>query len=449
MLYEVIEKWGGREVSALDVYSTMFKFGLGYIQTYNGNSNDMVANPLGYWRNKGSKSGHYRVMFEDTFPDTLAEMQKADFAIINGITYFGRRNTQQHASKMFALIFDLDGVTDKTLNAFISGASNSDFDIYPMPNYIALSGHGVHLYYLFDEPIPLYPNLKIQLKNLKYALTDRMWNPYTSVLDAKQYQGINQGFRPIGGKTKVEGVTVKAYQMNAPAYTLKQLSEYVPDEYKIDESKLFKESKTTLVKAKELYPIWYEKVVVNKDHKRKKWDISGKVHGDNPYALYDWWKRQIETGASYHHRYFAIMCLAIYGVKCGVPEKQVKKDAYGYIPFMNSIEPEQPFTRSDCDSALECFDDRYCTFPITDLEKISAIQIKRNKRNGRNQGLHLQIARASKGILKMAGEMKTEGRPPKQRNVEEWQATHPNGSKAECIRETGLSKPTVYKYWKA
>ena len=32
--------------------------------------------------------------------------------------------------------------------------------------------------------------------------------------------------------------------------------------------------------------------------------------------------------------------------------------------------------------------------------------------------------------------------------VKEWQTNHPEGRKADCIKETGLSKPTVYKYWK-
>lgn len=45
-----------------------------------------------------------------------------------------------------------------------------------------------------------------------------------------------------------------------------------------------------------------------------------------------------------------------------------------------------------------------------------------------------------------------EGRPKgssKQRLiVEEWQQKHPDGRKADCIRETGLSKPTVYRWWK-
>lgn len=35
-----------------------------------------------------------------------------------------------------------------------------------------------------------------------------------------------------------------------------------------------------------------------------------------------------------------------------------------------------------------------------------------------------------------------------QDKVLKWQKEHPNGKKADCIRETGLSKPTVYKWWK-
>lgn len=31
--------------------------------------------------------------------------------------------------------------------------------------------------------------------------------------------------------------------------------------------------------------------------------------------------------------------------------------------------------------------------------------------------------------------------------VKEWRESHPDGKKADCIRDTGLSKPTVYKWW--
>lgn len=45
-----------------------------------------------------------------------------------------------------------------------------------------------------------------------------------------------------------------------------------------------------------------------------------------------------------------------------------------------------------------------------------------------------------------------EGRPKgsgtSEQKVREWQEQNPQGKKAECIRQTGLSKPTVYKWWK-
>ena len=162
MLEDVLKRWDGQEVTAMDVYRDMFQFGEGYLQKENEPGGLHKANPIGYWKNDGEAHGHYRIMFEDTFEELLPELQKADFCILNGITYFGRKNVQEHASKMFAMIFDLDGVTDKTLNAFLNGAF--EVDAYPVPNYIILSGHGVHLYYLFENPIPLFPNIKIQLK---------------------------------------------------------------------------------------------------------------------------------------------------------------------------------------------------------------------------------------------------------------------------------------------
>lgn len=41
------------------------------------------------------------------------------------------------------------------------------------------------------------------------------------------------------------------------------------------------------------------------------------------------------------------------------------------------------------------------------------------------------------------------GRPSKEKDVIIWRMQHPLGTKAECIRETGISKKTVYKYWAA
>lgn len=439
MLEDVLRKYGGKEVDAMTVYRDMFFLGDGLIQKDGEPAGAFKANPIGYYRLNGREKGHYRIFFEDTFEDTLKELQEADFAIINGITYFGRKNVQEHASKVYALILDLDGVTDKTLGTFLHGAF-SDFELYPLPNYIALSGHGVHLYYLFDEPVPLYPNIKIQLKAFKYAMIEKMWNEYTSKDKKKQFQGINQGFRPIGGKTKIEGVRVRAFLMNSHPHSLNELGRYVPEESRVDESKLFKESRMTLAQAKKAYPQWYEDRIVKKQPKGY-WVVKR--------DLYEWWKEQIRTGATYHHRYFNVMCLAIYAAKCDVPYEELKVDALSFVPFLNSINPEEPFTEQDVMSALECYDKRYCTFPITDIEKIAGINLPRNKRNGRKQADHIKLMNF---VREEINQNKTwnkvgNGRPSAEQIVQEWQHNHPSGKKADCIRQTGLSKPTVYKWW--
>lgn len=438
MLEAVLKEYGATEVSALSVYTDLFKLGEGYIQHFKQEENNLVANPLGYARTDGVKKGRYRIFFEDTFADTLRELQESDFAIVNGITYFGRKNLQEHASKMFAMIFDLDGVTDQTLNNFLHGAYFAD--AYPVPNYIALSGHGIHLYYLFEEPIALYPHTKVLLKQLKYALTDRIWNTYTSTLEKPQYQGINQGFRVIGGKTKIEGVKVRAFRLNEHPFDVEELNNFVPEKDRVDLSMLYKESKTTLEEAKAKYPQWYQKVIVAGDKTKGHWICKR--------DLYEWWKRQIKQGAVFHHRYFCEMCLAIYAVKSGVSYEELEKDALDLVPFMNDLSPENPFTEEDVYSALECFDSRYITFPVEDISRLSSIEIPKNKRNGRKQSTHLRIARNTLEILNDEAERNLQGRKSKGDIVRAWQRRHPEGTKAECVRQTGLSKPTVYKHWR-
>lgn len=454
MFQDVLAKWGAFPVTPLDAYTDIFKLGEGYIQRSDEPAGSFKANPIGYYRRKGEDKGHYRIFFEDTFAETLSELQSAEFTLLNGVTYFGRKNVQEHASKLYAMIFDLDGVTDVSLNNLMSGAIIGG--AYPVPNYIALSGHGVHLYYVFDEPVSLYPYLKLQLKALKYALTDRIWNRYTSEEKKVQHQGINQGFRVLGAKTKPNAPTscVEVFRLNMHPFTLSELSEYVPKEKRIDEAKLFRETKYTIEEAKAKFPEWYEKVVVNGDRTPTYWDIAGKVNGDNPYALYDWWKRKILDGASYGHRYFAIMALAIYGAKNDVDYERVKRDAHELIPFLNSIRSEEPFTELDCETALECYDARYKTFPIRDLEKISGIPIEKNKRNGLKQTDHLEIARAIQTIKDRqqgknwrAGNGRPKGSGTTEQRVAEYRAKHPEESVTEVARALKISRPTVYKWW--
>lgn len=85
-------------------------------------------------------------------------------------------------------------------------------------------------------------------------------------------------------------------------------------------------------------------------------------------------------------------------------------------------------------------------YPIHTIESRTGITIQRNKRNSQKQVVHLTRARAVQDFDCPNGEWR--GRPSLKQVVRQCQREHPEGRKTDCIRETGLSKKTVYKWWK-
>lgn len=436
----IIEEWGGYEETAMELYSDVFRLGQGFIQTSTEKPGSFKTNPI-IIGHDGERM-HRKIMFEDTFEDTLREFQAYEWAFMSGCTYWGRKNDSEHQSKLYALIVDLDGVTPRTLNAFFSGAIRAK--VYPIPNHLVLSGNGVHLYYVLEEPLELYPHIKTQLKSAKYELIDRVWNRYTSTDENIQHQGINQGFRIAGGRSKIEGVRARAYRFSDKPFSAIDLNYYTRDSSTevYNPRKKFKPTTYTLAEAKKLFPDWYNRVVVNKQSGNQWYCHLG---------LYEWWLKKIAEGASYGHRYFCIMTLAIYAVKCGIYDRErVRNDAISLLPHFNEIQPDAPFTIADIDSALDCLDSRYATFPRHDIANLSAIRIDPLKRNGRKQKIHLKGARALRDINCEANDIDWRyhgGAPSKRDIVQAWRAANPTGRKIDCERGTGLSRPTVLKWW--
>lgn len=427
----------------MDLYADVFHLGEGLIQCEGEPPGEFKANPV-ILGGDGDRV-HRKILFEDTFEEVLAEFQDMDWAFVSGCTYFGRVNSSERASKMFAMIFDIDGVTSSTLNNFLSGALR--VDAYPVPQHVVLSGHGVHLYYVLEDPVSLYPNVKTQLKDLKYALTDKLWNGYTSTDEHVQHQGINQGFRVPGGRTKVPGVTARAFRLNSHPADIAELNSFVPEGYRADVGDLWREAKWTLAEAKERFPEWYARVVEG-GAEPGQWVVKE--------DLYRWWIRQIEDGASYGHRYFCIMVLAILAAKCGIYDRErVKADAMALVPFLDGLKPEEPFTEADVDSALECLDSRYVKFPRDDCSRLSGIEIRANKRNGQKQSDHLEEARAIRDIRQRRkggnwwdGGGRPKGSGTKRDMIRAYALDHPEANHSEIARALGVSRPTVIKWLK-
>ena len=236
--------------------------------------------------------------------------------------------------------------------------------------------------------------------------------------------------------------------------TIETLNRYVDDQYRMTDAE---EYRMPLEEAKAKYPEWYQKRVVEGDRSRKKWDIAGKVHGDNPYALYDWWIAQMRKGAFDGNRYNCIATLITYAIKCDIDKEKVLTDALELVPWLNSLTEHEKneFTEQDVYDAFTYFDDAYANYSIKAIEARTKIHIERNRRNGQRQSDHLEEARAIRDIrMRRQGRRWDEnnGRPKgsgtAQQRVAAYRAEHPEATVTEIARELGVSRPTVYKWLK-
>ena len=395
-----------------------------------------------------------RIMLNDTWADDfIFFVEGNEMTLCSGLTYHSRCNKLQYAQNMNALIFDLDGVGYSELRTIFLRMrfDGSVIRSIPTPTFIVLSGRGLHLYYVFNEPIALYPNIKVQLKALKYDLTFRIWDyKSTSKVESIQYQSIGQGFRMVGSLNNKYGNTVTAFQIG-DRVSLEYLNSYVNyPENQVDITRPYRPSKVNRAVAAELYPEWYQRVVVEGNKGSKKWNIGyRKKKKTKDYALYEWWKRKAGTIRG-GHRYYFLMCLVIYACKCDVPKEQLEVDMQECFEILKEIDHDNVLTKADVDSAMECYSKDYYNFTIADIELLTDVRIERNKRNGQKQADHLEEARAIRDIRqrrKGTDWRDGNGRPSKHSVVYTWQLSHPGESKAACARDTGLDPKTIRKWW--
>jgi hypothetical protein len=429
--------WDFKTASAAEFYRDIFPEGtfevcVGYQKEY-----EKTNKGNGFIVYTVDDKKHTRMVFDDL--QDLFNLLDNECAFMSPISYFGRNRTAKNARFLYALAFDLDEVGEEQLDSFFN------FWVYhkriPKPTYVVNSGGGVHLYYVFKSPIPMTPKNQKALKILKYELTTKLWNEDTSGLKERQYQGLNQGFRLVGSKTK-HGEKVTCWKTGERT-TVEELVSFIPKENKADVGILYRMWNSTmpLEEAKEKYPEWYEQRI-KMGRKKMSWTCKR--------DLYDWWLRQARK-ASEHHRYWYIFCLTVYAKKCEVPYEELKQDALNLIDLMNKTAPQNPFTEDDVFAALKAYDEEHKSFTRDEIAKLSAIEIKANKRNGRTQKQHLEIARATQAILeKYNGTCwrKGNGRKSAEEEFRMYYLGVENPTCAEFCEKTGRKKSVWYKYKK-
>ena len=380
-----------------------------------------------------------RIVFDDL--SVIDEVKGAEFAVMSPVAYSGRNRTAANARWLYGIAIDLDGVEMPQLRDVFHQMNH---DIIPKCTYCINSGHGLHLYYLLEKPVPLYKHLQDKLREFKYELIAKVWNRYTSTFTEReqvQYQGIFQGFRMVGTQSKLgKRYPVKAFE-TGERVTIEYLNGYLMDKSKAVTDFHYK-SDLSLAEARKKYPEWYEKRIVQGE-RRERWHIKR--------DLYDWWLRKIQGGeVSVGHRYWCLSVLASYGIKCDIPEDEVLTDALELLPMLDHISDDEHnrFTKRDVLDAMNMYQENYVTYSRAEVERVSGISVPPNKRNGRKQEQHLQLARGIRALKEQMGEnVVGGGRPDKAKIVEEWRTAHPEGTPKDCIADTGISKNTVYKWW--
>lgn len=440
------------EVTPLEFYRDIFKHELDTEGSFSKNKYTGIACEFTGEIKDNGKELVKRYSITDDLLKIEELLLSNNFIILSPISYVGKSRKSINARFLYAFAIEIDGlkIDKKTGNqdGYRDLIYQCQNHILPTPNYIVASGSGVHLYYIFEKPIPLFKNVSESLKKFKKYITPRFWNRYVTDLyqpEKIQYESVFQGFRLAGGVSKT-GERTRVFKVHDTPISIEELNEFVHD----DKSKIeiVYKSDLLLKEAKEKYPEWYDRRIVKKEPKGR-WTCKT--------DLYDWWLRTIKDGVTVGHRYYCLMCLCIYAIKCNVPYERVAQDCYGLLTDFDSLSLKESnrFTIKDVADALQTLEDEeLVTFPIEIISARSGIEIKKNKRNYRKQSLHLKLARANrdilceeKGIKWDANNGRKKGSGTKADEIKEWRKLNPEKRKIDCFRETGISRPTIDKWW--
>lgn len=429
-----------------------------------------------------------RVMHRYTVHDDLDELEhlrdvsisQNTFMFLAPVSYYGKSRNSRNARFLHAIMIDLDYVGEVQLANLLHQMERG---VIPHANYLVSSGTGLHVVYKLDRPVPLMTRYVAGLQVLKRELTDRVWNTYTSDSDPdkKQSQGIFQGFRMVGTATKLNGgignpkykqpYAVECFSHDeTPPATIPYLMSFVSnlsDKAEMDSldalHALTQEvrSTTPIVEAKERWPEWYEKHVVNGEP-RKGW-LFGR-------SAYDRILSVIKAQGTVSHRYWCIFYLAVMANKCGVSQDELEDDAYGLLEHFDSlsVEPGNRFTANDVAAALEAYEGGSASgkarrYTQAFCERKAAVKYGEKKGHGGNppgkrlpRDKSLEKARMIRDFNQEAKGTtwwNKEGAPKKAMQV--WKAAYenPGAGVTTIAREAGVSRPTVYKWiapgWKA
>lgn len=360
--------------------------------------------------------------------EAIEQSENRNDMLLGGCSYFNNWISKKSVKDIYAFIIDMDNVYSGTLlNALQNDWKTANNEPLPMPTYIVNSGTGLHLYFILKEPIPNYRASTMNLDKLYRALAIQQTTK--RVYLHKQVQWFGQDFRMAGGLNK---------------YNWKNTVFKIGEKWDIDE--LGKQ-----VGLKDIHFLKYgEKRNLSKNsnmQQRKKIKSQGWISNR---SFYDYALNTCAEKTKEGNRYTSMCALSVIAWKCNVSKDELEKGLLSLLPIYNK-DAVRTIKEKEIYSAMKMYNNKAMLTQRESLENWQGWQYNPIKRNGRKQAQHCEVMRAIQGIVN-PNWRENNGRPKgsgtAQDKVLKWQKEHPNGKKADCIRETGLSKPTVYKWWK-
>lgn len=439
----------GEPVCALDFYEDIFQEG--DLETHRlpedyrtGEYGAIALEIFDKTVNGKKKREAKRITVTDGFEELIDLIEDSEnFCLIAPVSYAGKRRTNENARFLHALCVEIDNINAKAGIKELFYTFERAVRPIPRPTYIVCSGNGLHLYWNFERPIPLFKNIFQQLTEIKTYMTKNLWDKQISnSWQHIQYESLCQAFRCVGTCGKNKHKVAMAFKVGENL-TIEKFNERLPEDLRMN---VVYKSNLPLSKAKELYPEWYKRRIEQK---------APKGHFNRHEGIYHNWIEKIMTGAEVGHRYNCLENLCSLAVQCQIPPEVVEADCRIVAEHMEELtdDDDNHFTEYDILCAMRTYhlaEESAYHRRLEYIEKKTGIRLERNKRNGQKQSDHLEEIRLIRDLrMKRKGQRWDEnnGRKPKKDVVKTWREAHPEGKKADCARDTGLSKPTVLKWW--
>lgn len=391
--------------------------------------------------------------------DLLDYMQNRDDVYVAPCTFINGCYRTDTCMNVHAFVIDIDEVKASVINQILNNGTLGG--IIPMPTIITNSGNGLHFYYVLERKVPFFKKQREEIHKIYRKLYSIVKNNIAAKAD---WHSIIQPFRLPGALTRL-GFIATAYQFYEK-WAIEDLARAVGfdgifDAFEWDFSERVIISQKIYKKQLKHRQQLYENGQGQKTAPQKR-KLKNKPQKDLK-KFYTYSLKRVYEKTEEGNRYRSLVALAMIGHKAKIPKEILQKDFEELVKHFNKI--GSIFHQKEIKKALRAYNSKADKTRSEVLEEYFGWEFERwrakAKANAANPNKpkfnlheHLEEARAIRDIRqKRQGKKWTDnnGRPKGSHSAKEtvwkWRKNNPEGKKMDCHRTTGLSRPTIDKWW--